>query len=48
MEPIVRSKTKALGHRLDALAITRSNQASDVKRAHALSRLVPEALEERR
>ena len=44
----MRPEPEPLGHRLDVLAITRSDQASHVERGHALPRLVPEALEERR
>jgi len=42
MEPDVRPEPEPLGHRLDALALTRADQADDVERTHALPRLVPE------
>ena len=48
MEAIVCAEAEPFGHRLDALALARTDQAGDVERAHPLPRLVPEPGEKRR
>src|SRR5437868_6639687 len=47
VQPIVRPKRKPLGHRLNALAITRTDQSRYVSWAHPPPRLVPQSVQKR-
>src|SRR6266536_1448984 len=46
MQLIIITRRKSLGHRLNALAITRADQPRYVNRAHPLPRLVTQTLQE--